>query len=166
MRKKQPRPWSTLVEGGKEWFQPPGKLTLELVHANQNKINFYVYGLCSLPSGPVRFLTSFPWLFIPKLLRAKDFSRHDLICTLRCSWPQLWFWVFWCAPGCSSTQYSCPELVIWKINSIQTQNIIWKITEKPNNCSFSLIPALTGPLFLCYSLSEWKSKTFCSVSDD
>ena len=51
--------WSTLVEGGKERYRPPGKLTLELVLANQNKINFYVYGLSSLPSGPVRFLTSF-----------------------------------------------------------------------------------------------------------
>ena len=54
-----PQPWSTLVEGGKERYRPPGKLTLELVLANQNKINFYVYGLCSLPSGPIRFLTSF-----------------------------------------------------------------------------------------------------------
>ena len=53
------QPWSTLVEGGKERYRPPGKLTLELVLANQNKINFYVYGLCSLPSGPIRFLTSF-----------------------------------------------------------------------------------------------------------
>ena len=51
--------WSTLVEGGKERYQPPGKLTLKLVLANQNKRNFYVYGLRSLPSGPVRFLTSF-----------------------------------------------------------------------------------------------------------
>ena len=53
------KPWSTLVEGGKEQYRPTGKLTLELVLTNQNKINFYVYGLCSLPSGPVRFLTSF-----------------------------------------------------------------------------------------------------------
>ena len=53
------QPWRTLVEVNKERYRPPGKLTLELVHANQNKINFYVYGLCSLPSGPVRFLTSF-----------------------------------------------------------------------------------------------------------
>ena len=30
-------PWSTLVKGGKEQYQPPGKLTLELVLANQNK---------------------------------------------------------------------------------------------------------------------------------
>ena len=29
--------WSTLVEGGKERYQPPGKLTLELVLANQKK---------------------------------------------------------------------------------------------------------------------------------
>ena len=31
--------WSTLVEGGKEGYRPPGKLTLELVLANkkQNK---------------------------------------------------------------------------------------------------------------------------------
>ena len=45
--------WSTLVEGGKERYQPPGKLTLELVLANQNKINLYVYGLCSLPSKAI-----------------------------------------------------------------------------------------------------------------
>ena len=31
------RPWSTLVEGGKERYRPPGKLTLELVLANQKK---------------------------------------------------------------------------------------------------------------------------------
>ena len=32
--------WSTLVEGGKEGYRPPGKLTLELVLANkkQNKL--------------------------------------------------------------------------------------------------------------------------------
>ena len=53
----QTKTWSTLVDGGKERYQPPGKLTLEMVLANQNKINFYIYGLCSLPSGPVRFLT-------------------------------------------------------------------------------------------------------------
>ena len=29
--------WSTLVEGGKERFRPPGKLTLELVLANQKQ---------------------------------------------------------------------------------------------------------------------------------
>ena len=32
--------WSTLVEGGNERYRPPGKLTLKLVLANQNKINF------------------------------------------------------------------------------------------------------------------------------
>ena len=31
--------WSTLVEGGKERYLPPGKLTLELVHSNKkNKL--------------------------------------------------------------------------------------------------------------------------------
>ena len=35
-----PLPWSTLVEGGKERYRPPGKLTLELVLANQNKKTF------------------------------------------------------------------------------------------------------------------------------
>ena len=30
-------PWSTLVEGGKEQYRPPGKLTLELVLANQKQ---------------------------------------------------------------------------------------------------------------------------------
>ena len=39
-KRKRLLPWSTLVEGGKEWYWPPGKLTLELVLANQNKINF------------------------------------------------------------------------------------------------------------------------------
>ena len=29
--------WSTLVEGGKELYRPPGKLTLELVLANQKQ---------------------------------------------------------------------------------------------------------------------------------
>ena len=33
-------PWNTLVEGGKERYRPPGKLTLELVLANQNKKTF------------------------------------------------------------------------------------------------------------------------------
>ena len=28
------------MEQGKEWYRPPGKLTLELVLANQNKIFF------------------------------------------------------------------------------------------------------------------------------
>ena len=51
--------WSTLVEGGKVRYRPPGKFTLELVLVNQNKIMFDVYVLCSLPSGPGRFLTSF-----------------------------------------------------------------------------------------------------------
>ena len=32
------QPWSTLVEGGMERYRPPGKLTLELVLANQNKL--------------------------------------------------------------------------------------------------------------------------------
>ena len=41
MKDEQPdRPWSTLVEGGEERYWPPGKLTLELVLANQNKIFF------------------------------------------------------------------------------------------------------------------------------
>ena len=35
---KSDKPWSTLVEEGKERYRPPGKLTLELVLANQNKL--------------------------------------------------------------------------------------------------------------------------------
>ena len=40
-----------------KWYRPSGNFTLELVLANQNKINFY--GICSLPIGPIRFLISF-----------------------------------------------------------------------------------------------------------
>ena len=81
---KSAYPWSTLVEGGKEQYRPPGKITLELVHANQSKINFYVYGLFSLPSGPVRFLTSFylsaPWhtLLLPV---CTYYSRNEFFFT-------------------------------------------------------------------------------------
>ena len=35
-----------------------GKLTLELGRTTKTK-DFYLYGLCSLPSWPIRFLTSF-----------------------------------------------------------------------------------------------------------
>ena len=42
-----------------KWYRPSGNFTLELVLANQNKINFYFYGICSLPIGPIRFLISF-----------------------------------------------------------------------------------------------------------
>ena len=70
-----PFAWSTLVEGGKERYRPLCKLTLELVLANQNKINFNVYGLSSLPSGPVRFLTSF-YKSAPCLL---SFSSSSLV---------------------------------------------------------------------------------------
>ena len=34
---KRASAWRTLVEGGKEWYRPHGKLTLELVLANEKK---------------------------------------------------------------------------------------------------------------------------------
>ena len=52
------QPWSTLVEGGKERYRPPGKLTLELVHANQNKL------LCLWTMQLTKWAGKVPYLLI------------------------------------------------------------------------------------------------------
>ena len=51
--------WSTLVEGGKERYRPPGKLTLELVLANQkNKL------LCIWTMQLTKWAGKVPYLFL------------------------------------------------------------------------------------------------------
>ena len=59
---KLPNPWSTLVEGGKERYQPLGKLTLELVLANQkqNKI------LCLWTMQLTKWAGKVPYLLLLK----------------------------------------------------------------------------------------------------
>ena len=52
--------WSTLVEGGKERYRPPGKLTLELVHANQNKL------LCLWTMQLTKWAGKVPYLLLLK----------------------------------------------------------------------------------------------------
>ena len=54
--------WSTLVEGGKERYRPPGKLTLELVLANhkQNKL------LCLWTVQLTKWAGNVPYLLLLK----------------------------------------------------------------------------------------------------
>ena len=52
--------WSTLVEGGKERYWPPGKLTLELVLANQNKL------LCLWTMQLTKWAGKVPYLLLLK----------------------------------------------------------------------------------------------------
>ena len=56
----QELPWSTLVEGGKEWYWPPGKLTLELVLANQKKL------LCLRTMQLTKWAGKVPYLLLLK----------------------------------------------------------------------------------------------------
>ena len=60
-------PWRTLVEGGKERYRPPGKLTLELVHANQNKL------LCLWTMQLTKWAGKVPYLLLLKCSMDKCF---------------------------------------------------------------------------------------------
>ena len=62
------QPWSTLVEGGMERYRSPGKLTLELVLANQNKL------LCLWTMQLTKWAGKVPYLLL-----------------LKCSMPELIF---------------------------------------------------------------------------
>ena len=75
--------WSTLVEGGKERYRPPGKLTLELVLANQNKINFKCLWTIQL----TKWAGKVPYVLLLKCSMANFFFNFYLTEIVFCSRP-------------------------------------------------------------------------------
>ena len=71
--------WSTLVEGGKEWYRPPGKLTLELVLANQKQNKL----LCLWTMQLTKWAGKVPYLL---LLKCSIVMHITLIKSLCLTW--------------------------------------------------------------------------------